>query len=145
MDPRAKRIFIGVHIGLLGLLLLFPLYSLLTGLLPEWIPSCFLHDVLFLYCPFCGGTRAVESLFHLQFAEALRCNPFVPLLAVGFLAMDIRALLRLRRGERELYRTPNWVWIALTVLFVLYGVYRNVMMIRCGHDPLGDLGWFWNR
>ena len=34
--------------------------------------------------------------------------------------------------------------LAAGVLLLLYGVGRNVLMIRFGIDPLGDLGYLWN-
>lgn len=145
MNQRAKRLFLWVHIGVLALLLLFPLYRFLAGLLPKTLPECFLHDFLFLYCPFCGGTRALSALLSLHLAESLRANLLVLPAVIALLCLDLRALFRLRRGERTLYPIPTWLWILLLAILLLYGVLRNLLMIRFGYDPLGDLGWFWNR
>ena len=144
MDPRAKRFFIWLHVGLLAAVLLFPLYRFLTDLVPKHIPECFLHDFLFLYCPFCGGTRAIGALLKLQIGKALCYNPLVVLMAVAALAADVRAWIRLRRGEREIYPIPTLAWILAVVIPVLYGVLRNVLLVRYGVDPLGDLFRFWH-
>ena len=144
MDPRAKRFFIWLHVGLLAAVLLFPLYRFLTDLVPKHIPECFLHDFLFLYCPFCGGTRALGALLRLQIGKALCYNPLVVLMAVAALAADVRAWIRLRRGEREIYPIPTFAWILAVAILVLYGVLRNVLLVRYGVDPLGDLFRFWH-
>lgn len=143
MDPRAKRFFILLHAGILAAILLFPVYLFLTDLLPDRIPECFLHDFLFLYCPFCGGTRALGALLKLQVVDAFLYNPLVVLMAVFAIAVDLRAFVRLRRGEREIYPIPNWAWILSLVILIFYGVLRNFLMIRYGYDPLGDLARFW--
>lgn len=145
MNQRAKRLFLWVHIGALALILLFPLYRFLTGFLPKTLPGCFLHDFLFLYCPFCGGTRALSALLSFHLLESLRANLLVLPSAIALLCLDLRALLRLRRGERTLYPIPAWLWVVLLATLLLYGLLRNLLMIRFGYDPLGDLGWFWNR
>lgn len=144
MDPRAKRFFIWLHVGLLAAVLLFPLYRFLTDLVPKHIPECFLHDFLFLYCPFCGGTRALGALLKLQIGKALCYNPLVVLMAVAALAADVRAWIRLRRGKREIYPIPTLAWILAIAILVLYGVLRNVLLVRYGVDPLGDLFRFWH-
>jgi uncharacterized membrane protein len=132
-----------LHGGLLVLALLFPLYKKLIDWISPLIVGCFLHDRLFLYCPFCGGTRAVEALLHLQLAQAWQYNPMVVLGIFIFIALDVLALIRLLRGKRKLYLFPAWGWIVAVIAFVLYGVLRNYLMLRYGYDPTGDLGRFW--
>ena len=124
--------------------LLFPLYARISRLITLVIPGCALHDFLRLYCPFCGGTRAVEALLSLNVGTAMRCNALVlVLLAVGALLYGI-AWVRLFRGETRLLSIPTWGWRALLAVIVLFGGARNVLMIAFGIDPLGDLQIFWN-
>ena len=143
MDAQAKKRFMILHAGLLGLVLLFPLYQRLVDLVSPMIVGCFLHDRLFLYCPLCGGTRAVEALLHLRFAEAWQYNPLVVTGIFIFLALDLLALIRLLRGKRKLYLIPGWGWIVALVIAVAYGILRNYLMLRYGYDPTGDLVRFW--
>lgn len=123
---------------------LFPLYRYLVGLLPRNMTGCILHDWLFLYCPLCGGTRAVSALLQLRIADAFRANAYVTLLAAVALVHYILAWVRLLRGETVLFRFLAWEWIAAGVLLLLWGIVRNVLMLRLGFDPLGDLGALWN-
>lgn len=143
MHPKAKKQFLWVHACVLILILSFPLYRWLTGELLPSLGGCILHDLLFLYCPMCGGTRAVEALLHLDLIGALASNALVPILLAVFLIIDGIALGRLLRGKEKIYRIPVWLWIVLGVSLVLYGVLRNYLMIAHGWDPTGDLGFFW--
>lgn len=123
---------------------LFPLYRYVVGLLPRNMTGCILHDWAFLYCPFCGGTRAVSALLQFRIVDAFRANAYVTLLAVVALVHYILAWVRLLRGETVLFRFLAWEWIAAGVLLLLWGIVRNVLMLRLGFDPLGDLGALWN-
>lgn len=143
-DPAAVRRLVLLHLALAACAALFPLYRNLVGLLPDRMTGCILHDRLLLYCPLCGGTRALAALLHLNFAEALRANAFVVLLAVLFFIHDVLAWVRLLRGKTVLFRFLAWEWIAVAVLFLIFGILRDLLLIRFGLDPLGDLGAVWN-
>lgn len=144
VDPAAARRLILLHLTLAVCATLFPLYRGFVALLPDRMTGCILHDRLFLYCPLCGGTRALAALLRLHFAEALRANAFVVLLAVLFLVHDVLAWVRLLHGHTILFRFLAWEWIAVAVLFLVFGVLRDLLLIRFGLDPLGDLGAVWN-
>ena len=143
INPKTARRYLLAHGILLLLLLLFPLYRTVTDRLSAITSSCMLHDFLFLYCPFCGGTRAAAALLRLDLAAALAANPLVTLLALAAIVLDLVALIRLLRGHTELIRLPAWLWIPLLVLFLAWGVLRNYLLIAHGYDPLGDLIGFW--
>ena len=144
MKRSAVIKFVGFHAACVLAVLLFPLYVKISRLITTVIPGCALHDFLKLYCPFCGGTRAIEALLSLNVVEAIRCNALViVLLAVGVVLYGI-AWGRLFRGETKLISIPIGGWRALLVAIILFGVVRNVLMIAFGIDPLGDLQFFWN-
>ena len=69
--------FLGIHALAVAAILLFPYYRLGAGIVFSFFPSCLLHDVFHIYCPLCGGTRAVDAILHFHFPEALRFNPLV--------------------------------------------------------------------
>ena len=144
MNPKAKKQFLWIHAGLLAAAVVFPLYVRLARALSGFTASgCFLHDRLFLYCPLCGGTRAVEAMLQLQPGRAFSYNPLVVIGVCVLLALDVIALVRLLRGNENLYPIPGWAWITAAVVLVCYGVLRNYLMIRYGYDPTGDLVRFW--
>ncbi|HET9691545.1 MAG TPA: DUF2752 domain-containing protein [Acidimicrobiales bacterium] len=95
---------------------------------PGWpLPRCPLHAATGLWCPFCGGTRAVAALARADPGAALRLDAAaLPLLLVavaawcGWLASRAGwwrppAALRTRRP-----------WLAGAVVLGLFGVARNL-------------------
>lgn len=144
MDRRALKGFLWLHAGVAVALALFPLYRWATGLLSKYVPGCALHDFLHLYCPMCGGTRALSAMLRFDLLAALQHNAFAVLLAGTVLVFYVIAWIRLLRGERRLWRVPQWFWIVGVAVMVVYAVLRNVLMIAWGIDPLGDLLPFWN-
>ena len=123
---------------------LFPTYRLVTSLLPPFLMGgCFLHDYFMLYCPLCGGTRAVDALLHWQWGEALRCNALVVLSLPAFVVLYLSMWIRLFRGEERLLRIPRRLWATAIAALVVFGLLRNLLLIGFGIDPLGDLLSFW--
>ncbi len=144
MNRKAAKQFLLAHIAAIAAVLLLPLYARFADFLSFGMPKCLLHDIFYVYCPLCGGTRAAEALLRLNVAEAFRCNALVVLSVPFVLFFYLRAWRRLLRGEKQLWRVPAWVWIAVVSAMVLFGVARNVLMIGFGIDPLGDLWPVWN-
>ena len=105
---------------------------------------CLLHDFVHLYCPGCGGTRAVVALLRGQIVHSLLCNPLSAYLVVGFLVVDVRALLHIIGKQPFEIRIPSWYLWVMLILAILHCVVRNVLMISSGYDYLGDLVRFWH-
>ena len=137
--------YLVIHAIILAGILLFPLYRSLAASITRYLFGCFVHDFCFLYCPLCGGTRAVAALLRLDLLAALRYNAFVALSAVVLLIMDVVALFRLIAKKERVLPLPSWSWIPFVTLLLIYAVLRNYLMIAHGYDPTGDLGYIWNR
>ena len=90
-------------------------------------PTCPLLALTGIYCPFCGGLRAVHDLAHLDLAGALDRNPLaviaLPVIAVLWLLWAQQAFT----GKQLLTLPvrPGWGWAALGVL-AAYMVARNL-------------------
>lgn len=105
---------------------------------------CLSHQVLHIYCPLCGGTRAIKALLRLDILLALKTNAFaVCLLCVGVF-FDVRAGILAMKGDLRALTIPRWVIWSMVAAFGVYFILRNVFMIVFGIDPLGDLVGFWN-
>ena len=142
MEKRWKR-YILFHVDCLALAVGFALYTILIGkIFPNGHFHCVLHDLLHLYCPFCGGTRTFFALLRFNFKKAFRSNPAVLLAGAVALAADIRALVMLiRRKEGALL--PRVLLRAAVWYFALWTFLVNALMLA-GVDPLGDLAAFWH-
>ena len=92
---------------------------------PELFPACPSRVLFGVDCPLCGGTRSAHALATLEFREAVRFNAFVPVLvaltAWSWLAWTGRSL-----GRRWLPSVPRWSWWTVGVLWLAYGVLRNL-------------------
>ena len=135
-------IFLALHgVAILAALLL-PLYMKIASWIGSILGGCVLHR-FFIYCPLCGGTRAVAALVRLDFVAAWNYNAFVVILAVMAFCLDIWVWVRYFQKKEPLIILPRWSWIFFCVLLVSYFILRNVLMIFFGIDPTGDLGFFW--
>ena len=143
MKPKLRHpIFLYLHgAGILGILLL-PLYMKLANWMGSVFGGCIMHR-FFIYCPLCGGTRAVAALLRLDFAAAWNYNAFVVVLCAIALGLDVWAWVRYFQKKEPLIIFPRWSWIAFCFVLVTYFILRNCLMIFFGIDPTGDLGYFW--
>lgn len=87
--------------------------------------QCALYAITGLYCPGCGGTRAVYDLAHGDVLGALAMNPLftlaVPLIAVLWL----RWVSRLAGRTLKPWPFPDWGGYALGGLFIAFFALRN--------------------
>ena len=135
--------FLALHGVALLAALFMPLYIKLANWLGGVFGGCLMHR-FFIYCPLCGGTRAIAALTRFQFLEAWNYNALVVLLSVVVLNLDVWAWVRYLQKKEPLIILPRWSWITACVLLVVYFILRNVLMIFFGIDPTGDLGYFWD-
>ena len=105
--------------------------------------GCLMHDALFLYCPLCGGTRAVGALLRGSFLEALRYNAAAVVGALVFLVLEIVSWVCFFVKKPSPVRLGKGFWIVCGVIVMVLFVCRNVMMIAFGIDTVGDLGGLW--
>ena len=72
------------YIGLIFLAAGAGIWAVYHFALGDTVPRmpCFFDKVLGIYCPGCGGTRALTALVHGRLLEALWYHPLIPYLAV---------------------------------------------------------------
>ena len=129
-------IFCCVNVAVLLGVSLFPVYLALAKLFP--LGECALVDLCGLYCPACGGTRALASLLRFDVLSSIKYNPIVFVFAVGFLLYELFMIKHLIKGdERGMFFGTRPLYIFLT-LWGVYFVARNVLLL-CGIDLLGDI------
>ena len=138
-EPR-RRALLGYNITLLVLSLGILLYYIAVRAMNLRLP-CFFALITHLYCPGCGCTRALGALLRLDVAASLAYNP-TALLVIGLIVYYEIAFLLAARGKTQRVSTaPLFVGCAV---FVGYAVFRNILLVRFGIDPLGDLLMFWS-
>ncbi len=118
-------------------------YALLESVfhlhLIERVPPCAFHVVTGLYCPGCGGTRAVFALLRGKILRSVYFHPVVLYTAaVGGWFMISQTIERLSRGKLKIglnFRTV-YLWIAL-ILIVANFVIKNAVLLAAGTALLG--------
>ncbi|WP_273651262.1 DUF2752 domain-containing protein [Cellulomonas fimi] len=87
---------------------------------------CPLHVLTGLWCPGCGGLRAVHDLAHLDVAGAWGMNPLVVALVPVAVAVWAVWTWRSATGRAPLRTLPGrWAW-AVLALVVTFAVLRNL-------------------
>lgn len=106
--------------------------------------TCGMKKYFHIYCPGCGGTRAVSALFHLHLWQSLCCHPLVLYTVFFFTKSYLRVFLLIIKGSNHFdMQFQTWpLWLAL-ILIVIFFIGRNALLI-CGiFDYLGDLSSFY--
>lgn len=107
--------------------------------------TCIMHNYLYLYCPGCGGTRALDAFLRGEIWLSLLYNPFLMVLvglASYYFVMAFYSFV-VKKDGKIYYNVPVELMMALAVLLVIYTAGRNIVMIVWEIDPLQDLVVYW--
>jgi len=83
-------------------------------------PGCPFLALTHLYCPGCGGIRALHALIHGRIADAARYNVFL------LLSLPLAAVVLYRRRRGAGIRALLTIMIPWGVALVLFWVARNL-------------------
>lgn len=147
MKPELKKLarnFLLLDAALLlGAVVLSLFGTQLAALFSRW-NVCVLHDVFRLYCPGCGGTRALFALFNGHPLRSFLYNPAILLGLCLLLYYHLRAAMALIKKDYTLYaRSSKKPAAAFPFVLLGFAVVRNVLLCFFGVDFLGELLVFW--
>lgn len=122
-------------IGLISLTAGVVVWVLYHFWLRQFLPRipCFFSNVLGIYCPGCGGTRAVYALLHGRFIASLWYHPLVPYGAViggGF--MLTQGLYRLGVKCIRPWKFHNWYLYGAMLVLVCNFLIKNLLRLIWG-------------
>ncbi|MBQ5951619.1 MAG: DUF2752 domain-containing protein [Lachnospiraceae bacterium] len=98
---------------------------------------CRFYEITGLYCPGCGGTRALRFLLHGNVFSSLYEHPAVlcgGILFVWF--MVSQALSRLTKGRVRGLIVRDWMVWGMLIVIVGNWIIKNAAMLLLGHDVL---------
>ena len=119
MNNKLKKFIIVCAIGIIAIIGISILHYYNIGI------PCIFYKLTNLYCPGCGITRAIISLLKLDFYQAFRYNSLVIILLPFLLIYNI--YIWIFNGKKKL---PQYVWIILLILVILYGILRNIHLFE---------------
>ena len=115
------------------------LYAFLFKLFPE-IFACKFKEIFHLYCPGCGGSRAVTRLLSFDFVDSFIAFPPLYFAIAAVAEVDIRLLAAIIKNEPRIISTYRPVlFIVFAAVLLLHFFIRNALLLICGIDPLGDI------
>lgn len=100
---------------------------------------CMFHALTGLYCPGCGGTRAVKYLLNGQIRTSIQYHPLVVYMAVVVTAEFITWLAAKISGRSELYLGHGtcFIYLGIAVTAVNW-IVKNVLLLGFGIDLLSS-------
>lgn len=126
--PDKELYRIGLFIPVLALIIVI-LYHLFAEKY-SIITICVFDRFLGIYCPGCGGTRAVKAFFKGQLLKSFLYHPFVPYCIFGYLIYMIQNTLYLYgigRVKQFSFRY-KYVWIGVLIIIVNV-IIKNILRL----------------
>ena len=87
--------------------------------------DCPIHYLFHIYCPGCGLTRMIISIFKLNFYQAFRYNPYIFILLVLFILYGIYALIRYIITKKKTHISIK-VLVGISISLIVYMILRNI-------------------
>lgn len=109
-----------------------------TGWL-EIVPPCAFHKITGLYCPGCGGTRAVFALCRGEIVRSIKFHPLVLYSVVcGGWFMISQSIQRISHNKIKIgmHFRDIYLWIALAIVIVNF-IFKNMLLLIWGIKLLG--------
>lgn len=100
----------------------------------NYVPPCMFHKITGLYCPGCGGTRAVFSFFRGEIVRSFKFHPLVPytfILGGWFMLSQTVERLSKHRIKIGMSFRIIYIWIALVIITVNW-IVKNMFILICG-------------
>lgn len=143
MRQREKEETALFYIGW-SLVLLACVFGLMYQLFPlpfsKLLLPCLVNSTFGIYCPGCGGTRAVSALMHGNFVTSFVCHPLVIYTAiVGGWFLISQTIERLSGHQIKIGMKYHdiYIWTALGIVIINF-IIKNLLLIVWHIDLLGS-------
>ncbi len=106
-------------------LLIFIIVVIINYLLFNSFLPCIFHKITVFYCPGCGVTRMLISIFKLEFYQAFRYNVYLFILLIITIVYQIIKLITYKLLTKKI-RLNNYIYILLLMTTIAFGILRNL-------------------
>lgn len=133
-ETREKTVEGVLYKAGIGLLLGLPCIWLISRFIPAswrlWELPCFFHVTTGLYCPGCGGSRAIRALLGGRLLESLYYHPLVLYAAAWYVIfMGSQTLMRVTGGAVRGITYRHRYLAAGGILVLLHVLIKNAALI----------------
>lgn len=142
MTVRKKRL---IYFAVINISLLMTALSLVTlakavsGTPFSLVTDCPSHIMFGIYCPLCGGTRAISSILRGDILLSLVYNPAVLPAIISFIIYDISALIAILKNKDKILKVHKAVWISILVILGVNWIVRNALLVIWDIDYIYSL------
>lgn len=146
ISKTEKRAFIIMNVLLILFLCFFIFYHITDySFFQPDKPSCVMKMFFHLYCPGCGGSRALDCFLHGRLIQSFLFQPVIVYLAAYFLSYYIPALMRMTGLYKGKYNPRFYLYplFGLLALIILFFVIRNLLLVYGGYDYIGECVNYW--
>lgn len=142
---NGKKLYVVLLVFVVVGLMAAILYHVLNLRVEGSQPTCFVNDFMHIYCPGCGGSRAIDWLLHGHILKSAAANPIVIYSLFLFLYYFIPATYTyaIKRDGNKHHKFHMWTLYGLLVVVVGFFIIRNVLLVAFHYDYLGDCLDYW--
>lgn len=139
VNPALDRAFYITGWAALVVIAVYFLFCRITGFqLSRHLAPCFFHATTGLYCPGCGGTRAVLFFLHGNLLKSFLYHPIVIYtVLVGGYFMISQTIGRIAKNDFFfVLHYHDWMlWVAMTLILTNF-IIKNLFLLVWGIDLL---------
>ena len=143
MSALRRNILIFVLLPNLILLVISLVYGNITKeaiCAGEDVVSCIFKNNVHLYCPGCGGSRALVYLLNLDLLRSFIYYPPLLVSVIFILDLDLRAFISFLKNDFSFLRSFRAKFLILIPIFIIVNfIIRNVLLVAFGIDFIGDV------
>ena len=100
--------------------------------------KCYFRVYFHLYCPGCGGTRALRALLKFNIMQSLYYNPMVVILISVESFLLINHLCKKSGKFYSINLNDKKIRILVLFSWTIYFLIRNILLVIFGIEMLGD-------
>lgn len=105
--------------------------------LSQILPKCDFNMLTNMYCPGCGGTRAVIAFLNGNFVKSFLYHPFVPYCAILYIAFMAKGTLAILSKGKFCYMKfrNSYIFLGIAIILIQF-IIKNVLLLVYGIDIL---------
>lgn len=114
-------------------------YDILKSILTIFSSECYFRTHWKIYCPGCGGTRALVALLHGEILQSIKYNPITCLFLLDVLLTTLLCIIQKKFERCSTAKLRLVINVFFLIFVVAYFLLRNFVLYALGIDVLGDI------